>query len=184
MFDLNSILTEQELSSANQIGGADLAYKLLRTTVKENKKFHVKKTTFTYNLNNNAVRESLFAAEQNFKTFITEFSTQHILPLDDDVEIQIIITHTSFDCPINSNFIPKSQFSPDIISSLFHNVVQSRKKGDRMQLSDADEMTICLSVAQVMHGAGRVKRTAESLDELLLPNQKIGYKKAKILREI
>ena len=184
MFDLNSILTEQELSSSNQYGGADHAYTLVKTTVKENKKFHVKKTTFTYNLNNNAVRESLFAAEQNFKTFITEFSAQHISPLDEDVKIQLIITHTSFDCPINSNFIQKSQYVPEIISSLFHNVVQSRKKGNRMQLSDADEMTICLSVAQIMHGSGRVKRTAEMLDELLLTNQKIGYKKAKTLREI
>ena len=99
MFDLNSILTEQEL--AYQYGGADPAYTLVRTTVKENTKFNIKKTTFTYNLNNNAVRASLFEAEQNFNTFINDFSTEHISPLADDVKIQIILTHSSFDVPIN-----------------------------------------------------------------------------------
>ncbi len=180
MFDLNLIWNNM----GGQYGGADDAYRLDRTTVKENKFFNVKKTTYTYSLNNNVVRASLFDAEQNFNNFIANFSSEHISPLADDVKIQILIDHTSFDVPINTNFIQKSQFTPQILTALFHNVVQSRKKLNRMQISDSDSMKIILSVAQVMHGAGRVcKRTAAEIDEMILVNQKVTYKKAKILRE-
>jgi hypothetical protein len=177
MFDLNQIIDDKELEALlqNQRGG----FNLVRTNTKTNRKFNLEQTTYQYRIDNNEEQRSLFDAERNFRNFIAEFSTNHIDRLNNNCKIKLLITHPTFDVPINTNYLLKSQYVPEIISKLFYNVVQSRKKTNKLQLTDADEMNIILTVATTVNGTGK-KRTP--LEEILCTNY-VSYKKVKSMRE-
>ena len=189
MFDLNEIVNFEEINQLidnnfltldnNQIGG-NVVYNLVRTNTKTNKNFDIRQTSFHYKINNNIAQKSLFEAEQNFKNFINDFTSAHIDPLDNNSKIKIYISHPTFDLPINTNYIQKSQFVPDIIQKLFFNVVQSRKRANKLQFTDADQMELILTVANTINGAGRKRKVP--IEEIICTNF-VSFKKVKTLRE-
>ncbi len=182
MFDLNTIIDEEELEELinnNQRGG----FNLVRTNTRRNNKFNVEQTTYHFKIDNNEEQKSMFEVENNFRNFITEFSANHIDRLSANCKIKIVITHPTFDVPITTNYLLKSQYTPDIISTLFYNVVQSRKKSNRYQLTDADEMDIMLTVAYTVNGTGRRLRAKPPLEEVMCTNF-VSFKKDKTLRDI
>ncbi len=188
MFDLNNLVDFNEinnlmnpgvLNDAGQIGG-NIQYNLIKQTTKRNEKFKIRQTTYNYKIDNNIEQHSLFETGENFKKFIYDFCAAHIDPLPSDCKIKFLICHNSFDVPLNSYFISKSQFSASIIHTLFQDTVQSRKAKNLLELTDADEMDIIVTVAETVSGAGR--RPKPPLEEICNTNF-VSYKKVKSLRE-
>jgi hypothetical protein len=182
MFDLNTLFDEGELElflSQEQQRGGNPNYSLIKTTEKVNNNFGLQQTTFTFSIDNNQLQRSLFEAETNFNEFIVSFYENHIRTLSNNCKIKLLITHPSFDIPINTNYIIKSQFTPEIIHKQLYNVVQSRKRTQKLLLTDNDIMQIILSVAYTINGSGKRK---VPLEEILNTNY-ISYKKTKSLRD-
>jgi hypothetical protein len=135
MFDLNSLDDYDEINALmgdpltlpqrGQTGG-NIAYSLVKTNTKTNTHFQMRQTSYHYTINNNAEQRSMLEAEENFKSFITDFCATNIEPLHTNCKIKMMIVISSFDSPLNTFFVQKSQFTPDIIYTLFYNAVQSR----------------------------------------------------------
>jgi hypothetical protein len=123
---VNPIVLEDE----PQRGGNPM-HQLVKTTEKQDHKFGLRQTAYTYNINNTEYQKSLVDVEQNFRDFITNFCTTNINPLDNNCKIKVLINHTSFDQPVSSYYILKSQFDPEIIHAMFtmlYRVVNEQNK--------------------------------------------------------
>ncbi len=189
MFDLNSLVDYDEINALmgddpltlprGQTGG-NIAYSLVKTNTKKNTHFQMRQTSYHYMINNNAEQRSMLEAEENFKSFITDFCATNIEPLHSNCKIKMMIVISSFDSPLNTFFVQKSQFTPDIIYTLFYNAVQSRKKKGLLDMTDNDRMDIHLTVAETTNGAGKKKKP--DIEEILCTNF-VSYKKVKTLHK-
>jgi hypothetical protein len=124
MYDLNSLVDFDEINRLlndpttlphGQTDG-NIAYSLVKTNTKQNKHFNMRQTTFHYKINDNAEQRSMFEAEENFRNFITDFCATHIETLNTNCKVKLMIVISSFDTPLNTFFIQKSQFTPDLVN--------------------------------------------------------------------
>jgi hypothetical protein len=151
-------------------GGQAALYRVVRTTESRNSKFDV--VDRTIRLVWDSMATSFQHANEQVDALFQPIYDDHIRELSNNTKIRIIVQHDMLDSPVSTHLVDKDQFTPDLISSIFFNTLQSRKCALSEAMRPQYNMKINLAICTVVKGghrgqSGSVAANRERIEDII-----------------
>jgi hypothetical protein len=110
-----------------------------------NKKWSANQKRIVFSIRNNEM-SSFFDANENLDALFGQIFEQYIQVIPENTIVQYIINHDTFDRPISSSYMKRSQLEACMIQRSFEDVFQSRKKQPENTFQESHQLTLTINV--------------------------------------
>lgn len=138
---------------STQVINDDPLYKLVKRYTTTSSRFNISREVLDFDLTNKLFK-NFIQAETEMREFFESLTRDYIDPLPENTKVAFYIASPSFDKPIRTKLMPKSQFNSLIIHTMLHKAIQSRSAQGKLNQLDGSKLQVGITAANLTVGSG------------------------------